>query len=248
MTSRRVAKCCTDRCGSRFSPSTRANFLRGTWIGRIENKPPRGYVSDRPKIDVVEAGPLRVALRIERQSEGSRFTQTIRLAAGSSSDRIEFSNRIDWKSSQCSLKATFPFSVSNPQATYNWGPGTVQRGNNRPEQYEVPTHSFIDLTGEKNDYGIVLLTGAKYGSDKPSNDTLRLTLLFTPAAPDDYSEQRYQDWGRHDIAYALVGHRGGFRNVEAHFHADRFEQPLLAFAVSKHEGKLGKRFGALSIR
>jgi alpha-mannosidase len=211
------------------------------WADR--KQPPRGYVVGRPKVEVLETGPLRVALRVERQSEGSFFTQTIRLAAGPSGERVEILNRIDWKSTACSLKATFPLSVSNPKATYSWGLGTIQRGNNHAQRYEVPTHSFIDLTDEKNDYGVALLTGAKYGSDKPTNDTLRLTLLFTPEVSGDYHEQRYQDWGRHDISYALVGHRGGFRNVDAHFQAERFEQPLLAFAVDKHEGSLGKRFG-----
>jgi alpha-mannosidase len=208
---------------------------------------PRGYVTGSPKLRVIEAGPVRVALQIERESEGSSFVQTIRLAAGPAGERVEFLDRVDWKSSECSLKATFPLSVSSPKATYSWDLGTIERGNNNRKQYEVPTHSWLDLTDSKGDYGVTLLTPAKYGSDKPTDDTLRLTLLFTPSAPDDYREQRFQDWGRHDISYALVGHAGNWRAGKSQWHARRFEQPLLAFAVPKHAGTLGKSFSLLEL-
>ena len=215
------------------------------WVDRKQK--PRGYVSGKPKFRVLETGPVRVALQIERESEGSSFVQTIRLAAGPAGERVEFLDRIDWKSSECSLKATFPLSVSSPTATYSWDVGTVERGNNNPRQYEVPTHAWLDLTASKEDYGVTLLTHAKYGSDKPADDTLRLTLLFTPAAPEWFREQRFQDWGRHDIAYALVGHAGNWRAGKSQWHARRFEQPLLAFAVAKHDGNLGKRYNLLKL-
>jgi alpha-mannosidase len=215
------------------------------WVDR--KRGPRGYVSGKPTFRAVEAGPVRVALQVERQSEGSRFVQTIRLATGPSGERVEFLDRIDWKSSECSLKASFPLSVSNPRATYSWDLGTIERGNNNPRQYEVPTHAWLDLTDSKGDYGVTLLTHAKYGSDKPADNMLRLTLLFTPAAPEYFREQRFQDWGRHDIAYALVGHAGNWRTGKSQWQARRFEQPLRAFAVSKHAGHLGKSYSLLHL-
>jgi alpha-mannosidase len=215
------------------------------WVDRKHG--PRGYVSGKPTFRVTEAGPVRVALQIERESGGSRFVQSIRLTAGPAGERVEFLDRIDWKSSECSLKATFPLSVSNPKATYSWDLGTIERGNNNPKQYEVPTHAWLDLTDSKGDYGVTVLTHAKYGSDKPADDVLRLTLLFTPAAPEYFAEQRFQDWGRHDIAYALVGHAGNWRTGKSQWHARRFEQPLRAFTVGKHRGNLGKRYGLLSL-
>lgn len=210
------------------------------WIDRANE--PRGHVTGEAKIRVIENGPLRAALQSERASEGSLFVQTVRLSAGPSGERVEFVDRIDWKSTQCSLKATFPFTIGDPKATYSWDLGTIQRGNNHSKQYEVPTHSWMDLTDAKQGYGVTLLTHAKYGSDKPSDNTLRLTLLYTPAAPDYFHEQQYQDWGRHDITYGLVGHQGDWRNAKTHWQARRLEQPLLAFAVAKHPGRLGKSF------
>ncbi|MGH9728141.1 MAG: glycoside hydrolase family 38 C-terminal domain-containing protein, partial [Candidatus Acidiferrales bacterium] len=86
-----------------------------------QSKPPRGYVGGPAKISIVENGPVRVALRVEREAEGSKFVQTIRLSAGDAGNRVEFANSIDWKTREAALKATFPLTASNLDATYNWG-------------------------------------------------------------------------------------------------------------------------------
>ncbi|HEY5958202.1 MAG TPA: glycoside hydrolase family 38 C-terminal domain-containing protein [Polyangiaceae bacterium] len=216
------------------------------WVDR--KQPARATLSSQPTLRVIEAGPVRLALQIEREAEGSRFVQTVRLAAGAAGDRVEFVDQIDWKSTACSLKASFPLGLKHSHATYSWDLGTLERGANHAKQYEMPTHAWIDLDDPLGTYGVALLTGAKYGSDRPTDDRIRLTLLFTPAAPDDYREQRFQDWGRHEIKYALSGHPGDWRAAKTQWLARRFEQPLRAFAVSKHTGVLGKRFSALSLR
>ena len=213
------------------------------WTDR--QKPPRAFVSGPATIRVSEAGPVRVALEVIRESEGSRFVQTIRLAAGEAGDRVEVVNLVDWKTSEASLKAAFPLAVANPLATYNQDLGTIQRGNNEPKKYEVPTHGWMDLTDAKAGYGVTLLTGAKYGTDKPDDRTLRLTLLYTPGVGKDYREQRWQDWGRHSFTYGLAGHAGAWQG--APWLAQRQEQPLAAFAVPRHEGPLGHRFSLLRV-
>ena len=78
------------------------------------------------------------------------------------------------------LKATFPLTASNRLATYNWDVGTIQRGNDYPRKFEVPSHQWIDLTDQSGAYGVTVLTDYKNGSDKPNDNTLRLTLLRTP--------------------------------------------------------------------
>jgi alpha-mannosidase len=209
------------------------------WADR--QKPPLGYVDGPVYIRRAEFGPVRAALEVEREARGSRFVQQIRLASGPGGDRVEITNLIDWKSSESSLRATFPLTVSNPKATYNWDLGTLERGNNEPVKYEVATHGWIDLADAKGEYGVTLLTGAKYGSDKPSDDTLRLTLLFTPGVRDSFChEQRFQDWGRHAITFGLAGHAGDGRKAGATWLAQRQDSPLRAFAVEPHDGPLGK--------
>ncbi|BDU68785.1 alpha-mannosidase [Geothrix oryzae] len=211
------------------------------WADR--QKPPRAHVSGPAAIRVSEDGPVRVALEVIRESEGSRFVQTIRLAAGAAGDRVEVANLVDWKTSEASLKATFPLAAAQAKATYNLDLGTLERGNNDPKKYEVPTHGWMDLTDAQAGYGVTLLTGAKYGTDKPDDHTLRLTLLYTPGVGKDYREQRWQDWGRHSFTYGLAGHSGGWQG--APWLALRQDQPLAAFAVPKHAGPLGRSFSLL---
>jgi len=213
-----------------------------------QQKPPRAFVGGPAKVRIVENGPARVALEVTRETEGSKFVQTIRLAAGDAGNRIEFEDAIDWKSSEAALKATFPLTASNPQATYNWEVGTVQRGNNDPKKYEVASHQWFDLTDRSGTSGVTVLSGCKYGSDKPDDNTLRLTLIYTPGLGEGngraYGDQSTQDWGHHDILYGLASHEGS-RPEE--WQAMRLNQPLIAFRAPKHDGLLGKSFSLLRV-
>ena len=202
-----------------------------------QRKPPVGYVDGTVRVSVIEKGPVRVALKIEREARGSKFASVVRLSAGS--DRVEFMHTIDWRSAECSLKQTFPLTVANPKATYDAGIGTVERGNDQEKLYEGPSQRWFDLTDAKGDYGASVLSVAKYGSDKPDDRTLRLTLLYTPGVRDNYQHQGTGDWGRQEVAYALMGHSGGWQGRTAD-EAARLVQPLMPFAVPAHPGPLGK--------
>src|SRR5262249_25075256 len=168
-----------------------------------QNQPPRDYVAGPAKVRVAESGPVRVAVRVERETEGSKFVQIIRLAAGEAGNLVEFANEIDWKTAEAALKSTFPLTASNPMATYNWDAGTIQRGNNTPTKYEVASHQWFDLTDNSGEYGVTVLSDCKYGSDKPDDSTLRLTLIYTPGLGAgngrDYRDQATQDWGHHEF-------------------------------------------------
>lgn len=208
---------------------------------------PRAHVGGTAQVRVVEQGPVRVAVEVARETEGSRFVQVYRLSAGDAGHRLEVASVVDWKTSQASLKASFPLASANPLATYSWDLGTIQRGNNDPKKYEVPTHGWMDLTDPTGAFGVTVLTGAKVGTDKPADGTLRLTLLYTPGVNRDYREQRWQDWGRHAFTYGLAGHAGDWRKGQASWQAQRQDQPLAAFQVEAHPGPLGKRFSLMRI-
>ncbi|HEY6968894.1 MAG TPA: glycoside hydrolase family 38 C-terminal domain-containing protein, partial [Candidatus Angelobacter sp.] len=216
-----------------------------------QKKPPRGYVQGPAKVKIVEDGPVRVALQVERESEDSKFVQTIRLSTGDAGNRVEFLNAIDWKTKEAALKATFPLTAKNPQATYNWDIGTIQRGNNNEKTFEVPSHQWFDLTDTSGAYGVTVLSDCKYGSDKPDDSTLRLTLIYTPGLGGGngsaYSDQLTQDWGHHEFIYGLASHSGDWRKEQTDWQALRLNQPLIAFASSKHPGALGKTFSFLKI-
>jgi len=213
-----------------------------------QQKPPRAFVQGPANVRIAENGPARVALEITREGEGSKFVQTIRLAAGDAGNRIEFANSIDWKTPESALKATFPLTASNPQATYNWEVGTIQRGNNDPKKYEVASHQWFDLTDRSGANGVTVLSECKYGSDKPDDNTLRLTLIYTPGIGEGigraYSDQATQDWGHHEFVYGLASHGG---KNPADWQALRLDQPLIAFIAPKHSGTLGSTFSLLEV-
>ena len=208
-------------------------------------KPARSVAANPAHIRVVENGPVRIAMEVWRENEESVIAQRIRLYAGTDANRVEVANHIDWRSRGALFKAAFHFTASNPTATYNLELGTIQRANRTEKQYEVPTHGWIDLTDESGEYGTTILTGCKYGSDKPDDNTLRLTLIHSPDTEpwEDETidsgrtrEMRWQDWGRHEFNYAVMGHKGDWRKGQPHLEALRFEQPIAAFTVPKHEG------------
>ncbi|HEV2424762.1 MAG TPA: glycoside hydrolase family 38 C-terminal domain-containing protein [Terriglobia bacterium] len=211
-----------------------------------QQKPPRAYVTGPAKITIAENGPVRVALRVERDAEGSHFVQTIRLAAGDAGNRVEFLNHIDWKGEAAALKAVFPLTASNSEATYNWGAGTIQRPNDNEKTFEMASHEWFDLMDRSGDYGVTILSGAKTGSDKPDDGTLRLTLIYTPGLGAgngrDYADQTTQDWGHHRSLYGLASHAGDWQQGGTDWQAYRLDHPLIAFETAPHPGSLGKSF------
>ena len=214
-------------------------------------KPPIDFMDKDARLTVVEQGPVRVTLKVQRKGQNSEITQFYSLAAGEAGKRLEISNKIDWQSRAVSLKASFPLTVSNKNATYNLGVGTISRGNNDEKKFEVPSKEWFDLTDESGTYGVTILEDCKYGSDKPDDSTVRLTLLYTPGinlpAWQWTMYQSTQDWGIHDVRYAVYGHKGDWRKGESAWQARFFNQPLMAFESTKHDGGLSESFSMISI-
>jgi alpha-mannosidase len=212
-----------------------------------EQAAPRAYVRGPAKIRIVEPGPVRVGLEISRETEGSRFIQTVRLSAGDAGKRVEFGNVIDWNTKEANLKATFPLTASNELATYNWDIGTIQRPTAQPKKFEVASHQWIDLTDMSNEFGATVLTDCKNGSDKPNDNTIRLTLIRTPGVAGGYPDQATQDIGHHEFVYGIAGHAHGWRDGQTDWQGQRLNQPLIAFEASSHPGNLGREFSLAKI-
>ena len=212
-----------------------------------EQKPPKSYVSGPAKIRIVENGPVRVAIEVARDTDGSRFVQTIRLAVGDAGKRVEFGNVIDWNTRESNLKATFPLTASNEMATYNWDVGTIQRPTAQPTKFEVPSHQWVDLTDMSRTYGATILTDCKNGSDKPNDHTIRLTLIRTPGTSGGYPDQATQDIGHHEFVYGIAGHSDGWRDAQTDWQAEQLNAPLIAFASPKHSGALGRSLSLVKI-
>ena len=205
-----------------------------------EQAPPKEYVSGPVTARIVENGPARVALEITRETAGSKFSQTIRLSTGDAGKRVEVANAIDWNTRESNLKAVFPLTAHDQMATYNLGIGTVQRPNARPKKFEVLSHQWIDLTDASRAFGTTILTDCKNGSDKPNDNTIRLTLIRTPGTRGGYHDQGTQDLGHHEFVFGIAGHAGDWRQAQTDWQGQRLNDPLIAFQTEKHAGNLGR--------
>lgn len=204
-------------------------------------------VTKNVKISVAENGAARVSLKVERTFGDSKFVQFIRLTNGASDDRIDVENIVKWGTKDALLKAEFVCNVSNEKATYDLGLGSIKRGNNTPQAYEVPAHKWADITDASGEYGVSVLNDSKYGWDKPNNNTLRLTLLHTPGVGKNYQFQAYNDQGEHHFTYSIVGHKGESLCDKTVVEAEKLNMPLVAFSTPKHAGSLGSEFSMLSV-
>ncbi|MFH1160243.1 MAG: glycoside hydrolase family 38 C-terminal domain-containing protein [bacterium] len=208
--------------------------------------PPTGYVAGPAKTTLVENGPVRATYKIERVAHNSVFTQWIQLSAGEAGNRIVVRNEVEWQSKGVSLKASFPLTAKNPMATYNLGLGAIERPTNHEKKYEVPSREWFDLTDRSGKFGVTILEDCKFGSDKPNDSTLRLTLLYTPQS-NEYHDQATQDWGIHNFTYGIYGHAGDWRNGLSEWQGRFVNQPLIAFQASSHPGFLGKTISLASV-
>jgi alpha-mannosidase len=204
---------------------------------------PRGYVDQSVQKKVVEQGPVRVALEVSREKDGSKFVQTYSLAAGG--EHLEVKTFIDWNSPSTLCKAAFILNASNAKATYDLGIGTIDRGNNRDNSYEVPAQQWADLTNAAGDYGVGVMNDCKYGWDKPADNTIRMTLVHFPSEPwrDNNNDVPFSQ----TFKYAIVGHQGDWKAAEMVSKAARFNRPLVALQEPAHDGKLGKEFSLITL-
>lgn len=219
------------------------------WRIMIEDigKPPRAALGDDPgvQVRVAEQGPARVAVEIVRTTgHKSTAIQTVRLASGGQT--VEAETRLAWNDRNTLLKAAFPLAVANPEATYDLGIGTIRRGNNNPDKYEVPAQQWADITAPDGRYGVSILSDSRLGWDKPADGQLRLTLLHAPPA-GYFPHQSTLDFGMHRLAYAIAGHAGDWQKGGSPWLAARLNQPLRAFQAPSHPGKLGRSWSLLSV-
>lgn len=199
------------------------------------NKEP-DFVPAGTSVSIEESGPARVALKVTRQYDKSTFTDYIALADGS--DIVEVYSEIEWQNRHRCVKNKFSFTAKNPQASFDLGLGYISRGNMNSTLFEVPAQKWVDLTDESGEFGVSVFSECKYGWDKWDDNTLRMTVVHTPAK--NYridSMQSMMDLGLNRYSYALYSHAGGCENG-CDPKAKAFVQPLAAVQTGKHGGDL----------
>lgn len=203
-------------------------------------------VNEDVDIKLIENGALRKTVKVTKKYGESEIAQYVRLYEGALADRIDFYNEVEWKSLNSLLKCDFPLSVSNPMATYDLGLGSVERCNNEEFKHEVYSHEWTDLTDKSGDYGVTVINNCKYGWDKPADNELRLSLLWSPQVGRGYTYQNKQDFGHHEFTYSIIGHKGALDKGLAVEQSTQLNSPIRAFEATKHKGELGRQFSFAS--
>ena len=173
------------------------------------------------QIEVLESGPLRAAVRVERAWRDSRIVQTYRLFSGSR--RVDVETNIEWRERQVLLRALFPLNVRSHEATFETMYGVVRRPTHRntswdAARFEVSAHRFADLS--ETGYGVTLLNDGKYGHSARDN-VLGISLLRSPIHPDPLADE-----GEHYFTYSLFPHEGDWTEAGVEQEALVLNSPL----------------------
>lgn len=173
------------------------------------------------KIEVVETGPHRAAIRIERRYQNSKVVQVVSLQEFAT--QVDFDTCIDWQERQTVLKAEFPFDLNTSELRSEIQFGHVKRATHRNTswdraRFEASMHRWVDMS--EPDFGAALLNDCKYGYDAVEQ-LVRLTLLRGSTFPDPKA-----DFGAHHFRYALFIHEGASDLEQVHLAAERLNNPV----------------------
>jgi alpha-mannosidase len=190
---------------------------------------------------VVETGPHRAAIRIERHYQKSTIVQVISLEAGAR--QIEFDTFIDWQERQTVLKAQFPFDLNTSEIRSEIQFGHVKRPTHRNTtwdraRFEASMHRWVDIS--EADFGIALLNDSKYAYDC-HEQSVRLTLVRGSTHPHPEADR-----GEHRLRYALFVHDGIADLAHVHRAAERFNNPVAAIGSRAPSALAATDFGQFS--
>lgn len=166
------------------------------------------FAEPATSVRVVETGPLRATLEVERRILHSSYTQRISLSYNS--PQLDIETTIDWRERHILLKVAFPVEILSPVATYEIQWGNVQRTTHRNTswdwaRFETCAQKWVDLS--EGGYGVSILNDCKYGHDIKEN-VIRVSLLRSPTWPDPEADQ-----GEHRFTYSILPHAGSWNEL-----------------------------------
>lgn len=199
-------------------------------------------VDDVQNIEVIEKGPLRATLKIERKFLDSTIIQKIHIYKNI--ERIDFNTYIDWKQSQILLKAAFPVDINTNKATYEIQYGNIERPTHRntswdAARFEVCAHKWADIS--EGEFGVSLLNDCKYGHDI-KDGVMRLTLLKSGIDPNPDTDQE-----EHYFTYSLYPHFGDWKEGKTVNMAHNLNVPLYTKVEDTHKGNLPQKLSMVKV-
>jgi alpha-mannosidase len=187
-------------------------------------------LSQPESVEVVQGGPLQVAVRVAYRYRDSYLEQTISLSAGS--PLLDMRLHAHWYECDRCLKVAFPIALAESTARFESPLGSIVRP---ADGSEVPALRWVDVSNEE--YGVSLLNDCRYAFDV-NNSTMRMTLLrgFPDMSPE-------ADAGEHELHYALYPHAGLWRDAGTVRQGWAFNMPLIARQALRRAGVIAPWVG-----
>ena len=164
---------------------------------------------DAESIEVVEASPLRGAVRVVTKFHESTITQDIILEKDKPT--LDFDTTVDWHEREKVLKAEFPVDIRNRNASCEIAHGAAEYPTHYntcydQAKFEFCAHKWADLS--EGGYGASIINACKYGYNLHDN-MMKITLLRGPICPDPMG-----DLGMHHFRYSFYPHAGTWRDAD----------------------------------
>lgn len=209
-----------------------------TWGHRVISYAWAGEAMRTTGITLVEDGPVRARIRVER--EWGRSTMTEEFILGADSDEVEVRVHLDWRERAHLMKLRFPVAVDDPVATYEIPFGHLERPIDGAEE---PAQSWVDVSG--TGAGLAVVSAGKHGYDVSPGPSIGMTAVRSPVYAwhdprrlDHDGHYSFQDQGAQRFTHLLVPHAGDWRAADLTRRAAVLGSPPRAMQEGSHDGHL----------
>ena len=158
-------------------------------------------IVDIQRLGIVETGPIRAAIRVERRWRNSTIAQTI--SSGTTPNGLTLCPRSTGTNARFCLKRTCRWRSArirppSKRCTARCIDRHIATARGTPSRFEGCGHRWGDIS--EPGYGVALLNDGKYGYEALGND-LMLSLLRGPLYPDPLADE-----GEHRFTYSVFPH------------------------------------------
>jgi alpha-mannosidase len=193
----------------------------------------------------IHQGKAFVEFRISHPYGSGTFATRVRLYAGL--PRIDFHTTLVNNDERVRYRAAFPTMIKNGEITYEIPFGAIQR----PEG-EFPAQNWIDVSDGA--HGAALLNRGLPGNNVVDG-VLMLSLLKCTALEGGYGDmklgpvtvQGLEKGKEHTFDYALLPHRGDWKEAQAVRRGAEFNHPLLVFKLARKPGRLPAKMSFVKV-
>lgn len=200
-------------------------------------------VNEVSNIEILEDGPIRACIRIERAYLDSKIVQYLYFYQDLY--RIDIRNEIDWKEAQILVRDYFPVDIHTNEAVFEIQYGNVKRATHSNTmwdfaKFEVCAHKWLDVS--EAGYGVSMLNDCKYGCSV-KDGVIGLTMLKSALYPNPEADKEH-----HTFWYSICPHEDDFRAGHTVEKAYLFNNPLTAVVKKNVGGCLSQRYSYVTVQ